>query len=82
MAAAGRLVLVALSPYDITLPMIDFPFRELDVLGVSCCNAGEFAEAIELVRRNATRSRASSPTSSPSSARPTRCATWPTARPS
>ena len=25
---------------------------ELDVLGVSCCNAGEFAAAVDLVRRN------------------------------
>jgi threonine dehydrogenase-like Zn-dependent dehydrogenase len=52
MAAAGRLVLVALSNHEVTLPLLDFPIRELDVLGVSCCNAEEFAEAIELVRRN------------------------------
>jgi threonine dehydrogenase-like Zn-dependent dehydrogenase len=52
MAPAGRLVLVALSPYEVTLPLIDFPIRELDVLGVSCCNAKEFADAVDLVRRN------------------------------
>ena len=27
-------------------------FRELDVLGVSCCNAEEFAAAVDLIRRN------------------------------
>jgi threonine dehydrogenase-like Zn-dependent dehydrogenase len=52
MASAGRLVLVALSHHDVTLPLMDFPIRELDVLGVSCCNASEFADAVDLVRRN------------------------------
>ena len=52
MAPAGRLVLVALSHHDVTLPLMDFPIRELDVLGVSCCNADEFAAAVDLVRRN------------------------------
>jgi L-gulonate 5-dehydrogenase len=49
---AGRLVLVALSHHEVGLPLMDFPIRELDVLGVSCCNAGEFAAAVDLVRRN------------------------------
>jgi L-gulonate 5-dehydrogenase len=51
-APAGRLVLVALSHEDVSLPLGDFPIKELDVLGVSCCNAGEFATAVDLVRRN------------------------------
>jgi threonine dehydrogenase-like Zn-dependent dehydrogenase len=51
-APAGRLVLVALSHHEVTLPLMDFPIRELDVLGVSCCNADEFADAVDLVRRN------------------------------
>jgi threonine dehydrogenase-like Zn-dependent dehydrogenase len=51
-APAGRLVLVALSHEDVTLPLGDFPIRELDVLGVSCCNAAEFADAVDLVRRH------------------------------
>jgi L-gulonate 5-dehydrogenase len=51
-APAGRLVLVALSHHDVTLPLMDFPIRELDVLGVSCCNAAEFADAVDLVRRH------------------------------
>jgi threonine dehydrogenase-like Zn-dependent dehydrogenase len=52
MAPAGRLVLVALSHHEVSLPLMDFPIRELDVLGVSCCNAGEFADAVDLVRRH------------------------------
>jgi L-gulonate 5-dehydrogenase len=51
-APAGRLVLVALSHHEVSLPLMDFPIRELDVLGVSCCNADEFAAAVDLVRRN------------------------------
>ena len=51
-APAGRLVLVALSHNEVSLPLMDFPIRELDVLGVSCCNASEFAAAVDLVRRN------------------------------
>ena len=51
-APAGRLVLVALSHEEVTLPLLDFPIKELDVLGVSCCNAAEFADAVDLVRRN------------------------------
>jgi threonine dehydrogenase-like Zn-dependent dehydrogenase len=49
---AGRLVLVALSHHEVGLPLMDFPIRELDVLGVSCANAGEFGAAVDLVRRN------------------------------
>ena len=51
-APAGRLVLVALSHEDVSLPLVDFPIKELDVLGVSCCNASEFADAVDLVRRH------------------------------
>jgi threonine dehydrogenase-like Zn-dependent dehydrogenase len=51
-APAGRLVLVALSHEEVSLPLGDFPIRELDVLGVSCCNASEFADAVDLVRRH------------------------------
>jgi threonine dehydrogenase-like Zn-dependent dehydrogenase len=45
-------VLVALSHEDVSLPLGDFPIKELDVLGVSCCNAGGFADAVDLVRRH------------------------------
>ena len=52
MAPTGRLVLVALSHHEVSLPLMDFPIRELDVLGVSCCNPAEFGTAVDLVRRN------------------------------
>lgn len=29
-----------------------FAFHELDLLGVSCCSAASFADAVGLVRRN------------------------------
>jgi threonine dehydrogenase-like Zn-dependent dehydrogenase len=51
-APAGRLVLVALSDQEVSLPLGLFAFHELDLLGVSCCNAGEFADAVDLVRRH------------------------------
>jgi threonine dehydrogenase-like Zn-dependent dehydrogenase len=50
-AAAGRVVVVGLSGHDVPLRIGTLPFRELDVLGVSCCNAHEFAEAADLVTR-------------------------------
>jgi threonine dehydrogenase-like Zn-dependent dehydrogenase len=43
---------VALSQHEVGLPLMDFPIKELDVLGVSCCNAAEFGAAVDLVRRN------------------------------
>ena len=48
---AGRVVVVGLSAQDAPLRVGDLAFRELDVLGVSCCNADEFAEAASLVAR-------------------------------
>jgi L-gulonate 5-dehydrogenase len=50
---AGRVVVVGLSTHDAPLRVGDLPFRELDVLGVSCCNGDEFAEAASLVARRA-----------------------------
>ena len=49
-STAGRVVIVGLSDREVSLPIGAFPFRELDVLGTSCCSAAEFAEAVELVR--------------------------------
>ena len=49
-ATAGRVVVVGLSDREVSLPIGAFPFRELDVLGSSCCTAEEFAQAAELVR--------------------------------
>lgn len=50
-APAGRLVVVALSDHDVPLRVGALAFRELDVLGVSCCNGEEFGSAAELVSR-------------------------------
>jgi threonine dehydrogenase-like Zn-dependent dehydrogenase len=50
-AAAGRVVVVGLSADDAPIRIGALPFKEIDVLGVSCCGAAEFGEAVELVRR-------------------------------
>jgi L-gulonate 5-dehydrogenase len=50
-AQAGRVVVVGLSGHDAPLRFADLAFKEIDVLGVSCCNADEFAEAVSLVGR-------------------------------
>ena len=39
------------SGHDAPLRVGDLAFREIDVLGVSCCNGDEFAEAVSLVAR-------------------------------
>jgi threonine dehydrogenase-like Zn-dependent dehydrogenase len=51
-APAGRVVVVGLSSRDAPLRVGELAFKEIDVLGVSCCNAGEFAEAVSLVARS------------------------------
>jgi L-gulonate 5-dehydrogenase len=50
-AQAGRVVVVGLSAQEAPLRVGDLAFREIDVLGVSCCNGEEFAEAAALVAR-------------------------------
>jgi len=50
-AHAGRVVVVGLSAHDAPLRVGDIPFKELDLLGVSCCGSMEFAAAVELVGR-------------------------------
>lgn len=50
-APAGRVVIVGLSSHDAPLRVGDLAFKEIDVLGVSCCNGDEFAEAVSLVAR-------------------------------
>jgi L-gulonate 5-dehydrogenase len=54
-AQAGRVVIVGLSHTDAPIRVGDLAFREIDVLGVSCCQGEEFAEAVSLVssRRDA-----------------------------
>ena len=48
---AGRVVVVGLSDSDAPVRVGRLPFKEIDVLGVSCCNGEEFAAAVDLVSR-------------------------------
>ena len=48
---AGRVVVVGLSADHAPVRVGDLPLKEIDVLGVSCCGADEFASAVELVGR-------------------------------
>jgi L-gulonate 5-dehydrogenase len=50
-AHGGRVVVVGLSGHEESIRVGELAFRELDILGVSCCTAAEFAEAIALVTR-------------------------------
>ncbi len=50
-ARAGRVVVVGLGSEEAALRVADLAFKELDLLGVSCCSAEEFAEAVSLVAR-------------------------------
>jgi L-gulonate 5-dehydrogenase len=50
-APAGRVVVVGLSGERVPVRVGDLPLKELDVLGVSCCGAEEFAAAVDLVGR-------------------------------
>jgi len=50
-ARAGRVVIVGLGSHDTPIRIGDLAFKEIDVLGVSCCNADEFADAVSLVAR-------------------------------
>jgi L-gulonate 5-dehydrogenase len=53
--SAGRLVLVGMSHHDVPLRVFGFVDKELDVLGVSCAQGGEFEEAVAFVERNGER---------------------------
>jgi threonine dehydrogenase-like Zn-dependent dehydrogenase len=53
--SAGRLVLVGMSHHDVPLRVFGFVDKELDVLGVSCCQGDEFAEAVAFVERHGDR---------------------------
>ena len=51
-ASAGRVVVVGMSGEEVPLEVMAFTEKELDVLGVSCCGGGEFAEAVDVVERH------------------------------
>ena len=51
-ASAGRAVQVGMSRHEVAVRIGSLTEKELDVLGVSCCGAGDFAEAVGVVERN------------------------------
>ena len=51
-ASAGRAVQVGMSGDEVTFRLGILTEKELDVLGVSCCGADEFGEAVAVVERN------------------------------
>ena len=51
-ASAGRAVQVGMSGDEVTLRIGSLTEKELDLLGVSCCGADEFGEAVAVVERN------------------------------
>lgn len=51
-ASAGRVVQVGMSGEEVALRVGSFTEKELDMVGVSCCGDGEFAEAVDLVERH------------------------------
>ena len=51
-ASAGRAVQVGMSVHDVGVRIGSLTEKELDVLGVSCCGAGDFADAVGVVERN------------------------------
>ena len=57
-ASAGRAVQVGMSTDEVSLRIGSLTEKELDLLGVSCCDADDFAEAVAVVERNADLRRA------------------------
>jgi threonine dehydrogenase-like Zn-dependent dehydrogenase len=51
-ASAGRAIQVGMSGEEVTLRVGSLTEKELDIRGVSCCDAHDFAEAIAVVERN------------------------------
>jgi L-gulonate 5-dehydrogenase len=52
-ASAGRAVQVGMSGDEVTFRLGSLTEKELDLLGVSCCGASEFGQAVAVVERNA-----------------------------
>jgi threonine dehydrogenase-like Zn-dependent dehydrogenase len=51
-ASAGRAVQVGMSADEVTFRLGVLTEKELDLLGVSCCGASEFGQAVAVVERN------------------------------
>jgi threonine dehydrogenase-like Zn-dependent dehydrogenase len=54
-SSAGRLRMVGMSHHDVPMRIFGFVDKELDVLGVSCAQPGEFEEAVAFVERHGDR---------------------------
>jgi L-gulonate 5-dehydrogenase len=52
-AHGGRVVVVGLSADAAPIRVGQLPLKEIDLLGTSCCGAGDFAAAVDLVARRA-----------------------------
>jgi threonine dehydrogenase-like Zn-dependent dehydrogenase len=51
-ASAGRAIQVGMSTAEVPLRIGSLTEKEIDVLGVSCADADDFAEAVAVVERN------------------------------
>ncbi len=51
-ASAGRAVQVGMSTAEVALRIGSLTEKELDLVGVSCCDADDFADAVRVVERN------------------------------
>jgi threonine dehydrogenase-like Zn-dependent dehydrogenase len=51
-ASAGRAVQVGMSTDEVSIRIGSLTEKELDLLGASCCDTGDFAEAVAVVERN------------------------------
>jgi L-gulonate 5-dehydrogenase len=51
-ASAGRAVQVGMSDHEVPVRIGLLTEKELDLLGVSCCDRDGFAEAVEIAERN------------------------------
>ena len=51
-ASAGRAVQVGMSTHEVPLRIGSLTEKEIDLLGVSCCDAQDFADAVGVVERN------------------------------
>ena len=54
-ASAGRVVIVGMSHHDVPLRVFAFIQKELDVLGVSCAQDGDFEHAVSFVEAHSDR---------------------------
>lgn len=53
-ASAGRAVQVGMSNEEVSLRIGSLTEKELDLLGVSCCDSHDFGDAVDVVERNTT----------------------------